>query len=98
MKKLILSGVAGAALFAGGFWSGRATSPSSPGGPETSSGGPVAAIAAGGSATNKSGAGKGAAEQQVRAFAAGRPFVKGQAKAWLIDLAATLQNARSNPI
>lgn len=85
MKKTVIPAVAGAALFAGGYWRGTSRS----GAPDERKDSIAAAIAA------RSGAGaspkvRAAAEKEVQTFAPGKRFAKGHAKEWLLALAASL--------
>jgi hypothetical protein len=88
MKKAVLLAVSGAALFAAGYFIRYTTHPAAE--PEKKPG-PVAAAAIPRSATAAATAAEKAnTAEGVRKFMAGRPFPKGGAKAWLLQLAMTL--------
>ena len=90
MKKPLLLTAAGAALFATGYWTGNYRTSSDQAGAKQ---GAVAAATARAAETS----GKSAAaslDRDIRPFAAGRPFAKGGAKAWLLAIAAQLQGER----
>src|SRR6187401_1907703 len=94
MKRLIFSAIAGAGLFAAGYWAGTGRAGHAT---DTSREGPVAAAVAAGSSNGTGGLKSADPEREVRAFAPGRPFAKGGARAWLLALAANLgEGSRGN--
>jgi hypothetical protein len=92
MKKLLIFTAAGAALLAAGYRAGNARRS---GEAEGRRGGAVSTVLAGHGAGESSAAdGAAANEPDVKSFTPGRPFAKGQAKAWLLSLAPRLSGDR----
>ncbi len=87
MKKPLIFTATAAALFGAGYWAGQARRP---GEAESPPGGAVSAVLSGQKAAGPSVVASAAARQELRDFTPGRPFAKGEAKAWLLSLASSL--------
>jgi hypothetical protein len=91
MKKSLYLIAAGAVVFVAGYWTGSLRT-----GPGSSRGntGPVASAVGGQfSVTSAPSDGSTASDKPAHSFVASHPFVKGEAKAWLLSLAASLRES-----
>ena len=92
MNKPLLFTAIGVALFAAGYWTGKSRVAGKTSDPKQ---GPVAAAIAARASESAAKSAAASSEIEVRSFAAGRPFVRGGAKAWLLAIAAQLAGERS---
>ena len=88
MKKYLILAIAAAGFFAVGYWTGRPPPSEEANANEPGRKGPVLPVSAQRAAPSGQAAGKTSGEGSVRAFVAGRPFPKGEARAWLLSLIA----------